>query len=117
MTSDNAIWQQDAARLREYTVLLAHKDLRLRGVKLPDLQELRRQWDAKLKAVPKRPLSPTVPASSLPANKAPRVGGAATTADDGNSSLRSADMIRCRLAIVHTRRILAHQHQMCPRQE
>ena len=102
MTSDNATCQQDAARLRDYTVLLAHKDLRLRDVKLPDLQELRRQWElreaTRLKgdshppgSAPKRSRSPTP--TPAPAIKAPRGEGAArapaTTADD--SSLRSAD--------------------------
>lgn len=76
MTTDNATCQQDAERLRSYTVLLAHKDLlsaQVSGVKLQDLQELRRQWEARNSSVTlfQRPLSLTNPASSSPAAKEP----------------------------------------------
>jgi hypothetical protein len=104
LTTDNAACQRDAERLRLYTVLLAHKDLHLRGGgtgEFPDLPKLYNEWQDK--GGIKRPRSPVsaVTSSSGIQTKAPRGEGAATTAED--VSLRSADMIRCRLAVVHTR--------------
>ena len=127
MTTDNATCQQDAERLRSYTVLLAHKDL-LSGVKLQDLQELRRQWEARKNSVTlfqslcfkARPLSLTDPASSSPAAKEPTQPRGVRGAGGGRfftQVSRHDSVPPCCCAHTLLGGLLAHQHQMCPRQE
>jgi hypothetical protein len=107
MSTDTATCRRDAARLRAYTVLLVHADMRrIVSNHLPDLADLLRQWQAR------RVEPQALPDSALTASAAdaPGAEGLDRTSD---VKFRSADMDLCRLAIVqtgalHIRRIVAN---------
>jgi hypothetical protein len=117
MTSTEALFQIESARMRVYAVLLAHADMRSKGADMPDLDTLRKQWERTMKRS-----QPDSQLETHPEAKKRRTGDLTQDAADGgalrtpmaaadggggssssSTPLRSADMHRCRLAVVRTR--------------
>ena len=100
-------WQREAARLRSYFLFLVYREMQTKGaVGLPDLREAYADWTRQQheQTSAKRKTASSgeqAPGSGREA-KRHRVGRGAA-GDVGSATLRSADMVRCRLAVVHTR--------------
>ena len=109
-------WQRDAARLRSYFLLLVYREMQSKGARLPDLSAAHAEWTSqqhghnaskrKLEMIPEVATAAKQSKESGPGGEVKRraCGGAARLERSGegvDAKLRSADMGRCRLAVVH----------------
>jgi hypothetical protein len=101
-------WQRDAARLRSYFLFLVYREMKSKGAALADLSAAYAEWNQQQQGQNSKRKSVSSVSSGV---QAPGPGREAKRrrADTGaagevvSATLRSADMGRCRLAVVHTR--------------